>query len=328
MKVRGREIQRRLNDFRLTSGVTHLLMIPLATRVSRPQLASSLGSLANDACAASIPKEAFKWLDSIRLSFGSLSLPSQTAFDSATSLVQEVVARHTKFRDDGRVGQEPDKPLEVTLQGLVDDPTDPNPSNRTALRMLVASIIEPTGRLLGLHRDLVESLRTAGLYREGRKRELNFAQGAAIVDTSRTRTNELDLSPKYTRHGIVKYEEAKFDATNIHEHYKDHTWAKDFPVERLSLYETGLKHVVRDGILIDQGHREVFSVPLPGSHEPVDHQEACTFFAVKKYEKKPPPYIIINQTTPGQPKDKDFSLLWRPKDRNAKARTIKRLDLR
>ena len=305
MSVLKGSLNRFVNRRDLTSGNTHLLCVPLATTVSRPQLQLSLGALAKDPCAADIPKEAFKWLDNIFLTFGALRLPTSAAVDSAVGLIQKAVDHQSSFFNHKESRQMPEEPLKVSMQGFCDGKFWSRPVKKAALIYLFASIIEPSGRLLRLRHDLYNDLKKAGLWEnEEYHQELpEYLLGATIVDASRCKSNKLNdrLS---SRIDVNRDRIRRFDATEIRRHYGDYTWTRGFPLERLSIHELGLQHVVRDGILVNQSHREVASIPFSGYTKTIDHQRGCDFYPVLDNESIAPPYVT--GYLPSEPGYRDF----------------------
>lgn len=308
MSASRNKINRALRSFKQVSGATHFLNIPLATSQSRPQLSSSLRSLARDPRAADIPREAFRWLDNIRLSLATVSLPTPFDQQLAIDLVRKTVQRFF-LEDVHPLKKDSRNALKVRMQGLRDNENAIIPFDKQALKSLFASVIESTGRLASLKSAVKNCLEEAGLARTGNHLKFNpeapeTFQRATIVDTSKCTTNQRNVKPSLVAAGVQTHLLRRFDATPVYQHYGDHVWANEFSLEKIALCEMSLKNVVRDGMLLNQGYREVASIPFPGCSDIAGLPEGCDFFNVSKNGSLPPPYVMEAFT--GQSKPQDF----------------------
>lgn len=303
MPAPGYHINRVLKDFKYISGATHFLCIPLATKISRPQLASSLRTLANDPCAANVPKEAFRWLESIHISLGAMSLHTPAAVEAAVNIVREALLRHLTFPLGNQSKQIARDPLKVSMTGLGLLEL-PGLSVKNA-GSLLASVAEPTGQLLRLCHDIYHCLAKHCLWRQT-EQNVGLVEGfplATIVSTRQCPSNEPMGNSALAHLGRQVFRSKTFNATEIHRQYDNYTFATWFPLERFSIREMGLKHMIKhDGLLVNQAHREIASIPLPGFLETRDsNQQAVHMLPIGINEKRPPPHIVDD--LPGQPSE-------------------------
>lgn len=302
MPAPGFHIHRVIKDFKYVTGATHFLCIPLATRVSRPQLASSMRTLASDPCAANVPKEAFRSLEGIYIPVGALSLHTPAAVDAAVHLVRKALLRHYTFSHGNKSQQVPRDPLKVSITGLR---PFTSPGYRTkATQSLFASITEPTGQLLKLCKDINYDLLEHSLW-QGSGNHSGLVEGfplSTIADTKKCLSDKLKSDPVFARLGRPAFLDKKIDVTEIQRRYEHFTFASQFSLERFTICEMGLKHIIRDdGVLVNQAYREAASIPLPGFCEAPVNGQGCHFLPVGENERRPPPYLA--DQVPGQPSE-------------------------
>lgn len=302
MPAPGNYVNRVLKDFEYASGATHFLCIPLATKLSRPQLASSLRTLASDPCAAHVPKQAFRWLDSIHIGLGALGLYTPAAVDAAVDLVREALLRHHTICHSIGCQQIPKHPLMVSMTGL--RPFASPSELTTSTLSLCATVAEPTGRLLNLCNDLYYRLLEQGLWREWKFRPglVERFPLSVIADTRRIPSDKLMDDPTLAGLGRQVFQYRTLDATEIYRRYEHYNFTSQFPLERFSIREMGMKHQIKHGLLVNQGYGEIASIPLPGYFETQDgNPQAVHMLSIGQNKMRPPPYIVDD--LPGQPSE-------------------------
>lgn len=88
LDMRRELVQKALGAGVIRHGITHGLRIPLATSISRPQLARSLRQVMTDPTASSIHPDAFGPPDTQSLNLGSLNLANRESVEKAFYLLK------------------------------------------------------------------------------------------------------------------------------------------------------------------------------------------------------------------------------------------------
>lgn len=78
-------------------------------------------------------------------------------------------------------------------------------------------------------------------------------------------SDKLGSDPVFARLGRPAFLDKEIDVTEIQRRYKHFTFASQISLERFTICEMGLKHIIRDdGVLINQAYREAATISLPG----------------------------------------------------------------
>ena len=259
-------------------GLTHALRIPLATRTSRPQLESSLRRVMSDPTTSDIHPAAIRPPDMQYLQIGTLSLETSEAKAKALTVLEELeldrmLLQCMQSRSPGIGKNHPQphmltswKPLRVSLSGLV------HLDILHSCTRLYVPIVDHTGLLSDFTQAIRTQLLSAGLMVVDRRQKVPLEPGppplqTRIIHNRRLQTRIVNENPSLLSRlpdGQVVYRLATFDLREFYNKFKDVMWAANFPLERLCLSELNSCDIVKDGILIGRGCREMASVPLPG----------------------------------------------------------------
>jgi len=134
-----------------------------------------------------------------------------------------------------------------------------------------------------------------GLWRESEHRP-GLIEGlplCTVVDTRECLSDKLKADPAFTRLDRRVFLKKTFNVTEIHRQYENYPFATQFSLERFSIREMGLRHMIKgSGMLVNQAYRETASVPLPGHVEKQDGQQEIHVLPIGDNERKSPPYIV------------------------------------
>lgn len=258
------------------SGVTHFLGIPLSTPVSRPQYERACRKVMNDFVSSDIPKNSFMYPEELRLHLGALGLGTADRVSKAQDLLANLDLRDMirnaspSLASSGGVGQNSEASsgghgLRVTMQGFsISENQDLAMSRKLQVQVSDQGGVLPRLRwhIHKLFKDkhFVEPSQSDRWIQEDPDRTYANVISAYIIPTLVPNQNKALIAK-----GIYQNMKAIFDTTGIYHKYQDLIWAKDFNLERLSIYETGLQDILRDGKLISRGYKEIASIPFPGA---------------------------------------------------------------
>ena len=258
-------------------GLTHFLCIPVCYPRSRSRLQNSFRNLARDPCAVNAPLEAYFSLESMHIQLGVLQLPTARHIDVAVKVAKEYIANFAS--DSESVADqhlEPIAPLTVHLVGLDCRPRiNAGTTNHNQVNALGATAQDKTGRLVPFCRGLIEEYGTAGLtepsIQERALREPNrdaLSNRVKIIDTKGLRGKTLRTGSTFERTLLYaklgRKRTLRFDAQDMYEKYKNHTWIDQLELERLSICEVRMGDLLQNGKVVGQGWHEVAAIPLPG----------------------------------------------------------------
>jgi hypothetical protein len=150
-------------------------------------------------------------------------------------------------------------PMRVTISSLV----LPNNNRDPALRTLwLNAVCQDSSSRIHRFAETLQQCFTAAGFLAANQRPLNLQ--LRIIDMRVLKTQKTN-NAWWIRKAIGKdvKHSPLLDAQDLIERYKEYEWAKDIRLEKLSISETGRKHVLENGKEVDWTYREVASTPLP-----------------------------------------------------------------
>lgn len=229
-----------------------------------------------DPITRSIPSEAFVWPETHHLNIGALSLTTDDDFMAAEEFLRKLnlwnllpgAPSSTKgpkpFKLDlTRGGALPYRPIKISLIGL----EHPGKHMRNCISMR-AQAVEEEKVLTHFITEIKQTLQDAKLLklRPDERADSSLPLRSKILDSSRMYTTEVNpYASQFTPPGKDIYYTLQMDLAEVYSKYKDFVWARDIKLEKMSIWEMGLKKFQRGRLQIGQGHREIASVPLPGA---------------------------------------------------------------
>ena len=283
--------------------------MPFATAKSIPQLIKSINQLASDRTATELPSSAWSQPDQLHFVIGGLILPTQSRLKAAIELLQgidltqtvrssynsssELLNFHITINTDAP-GVE-FRSRVITLQGLRREVTAAHWPRAT--KALSCDILESWPYLTDLEETLKEAFAKEGLMpviKQG-NRELGYE--GKIMTTCYLRTIVQNTRRELRGQDAVR--RPHFDALDIYHKFKNFTWATQFPLERISISQLGLKDVWIQGDFVRTCYRNDGSAFLPGTNpsqtaaadeHPEDVYEKAAH-TIRENQSVPPLYI-------------------------------------
>ena len=263
---------------------THLLRIPLATKISRPILSKSLAAVMAERAAAQIPFDAWRSVDQLSIPLGTMKLRStEDIFDAKSLLAQmdisglvKILRRELRAKRESAIAsnqasdrisgeamptpslEEQSISLQVSLRGL-------KPSSRHEHMLAVTGLV---GQIEGNEKALAHLRRQLSLlfakYKSKqamtRSKSENLTVGIMSSYQLQTKTHvskELDRSLRL------------FDVRQLCDENQDIVWAKNVCLEKICLSEIALKDFYENGQVIARAaYRDLASIALPGAPTP------------------------------------------------------------
>ena len=238
---------------------THTLAINLHNPSSFvTQLETSLQPLRKDAFALKIPEKAIYPLEFVNLYLGKLKLDTPQRHGNFSKFLHgldypkllgpapesaQPSSVATKHLDTARSSSHV-APLRINFSGLAT--TAPDPSKAFDLLLLA---VDPTGRLQPFTRSLIECFAEAGFPMLKPPPQLRWQIISSTV---------FNWEKPRTMVGIPK-----FDVRELLKVYENVIWAKDVPLDRLSLHTIGATKKNPDGKKVFGQQPEIDSVALP-----------------------------------------------------------------
>ena len=256
------DVDRLLRREMTTYGFTHALRIPLATLKSRPYLERSLRLFKSDPAASHIHPAAFAPPDMQYLNLGSLCLSTAGAEKRAIELLEGLKLDHTLYESTGDKDHLAET-LRVSIAGLL------TPNYLKNSNHLHAPVIDHTGRLSSFIQIIQGKFISAKLMvktlREGVPKPI---LQTSVIGNKMVRSTAENRAPHIQRRlsgtGVTVKQLASWDLRNLYNKYRDHTWAENFPLQRLTIAEVKSRDIWKYGEIIGRGCPELASVPLPG----------------------------------------------------------------
>lgn len=211
---------------------THFLCIPLVTKLSRPQLASSLASFTADVTSPDsygFPVESIRPLGTLHLTLGVMSFPRNEDLDKAVELLKMLAPRQMlqsarPVAPANTAGGDAGEPtaLSITLRGLH--------SMQAAARasVLYSAPVDEDGTLLRLCEQIKAAFQAAGLMLDENRPLLLHA---TILNT---------LYVKAGRRG-KRRERLTVDARGALDRYVDFVFMRDVAPEKIAICRMGAK---------------------------------------------------------------------------------------
>jgi activating signal cointegrator complex subunit 1 len=213
---------------------THFLCIPLVTKLSRPQLASSLASFSADVTSPDsygFPPESIRPLGTLHLTLGVMSFPRNEGLDKAVELLKTLAPRQmlqgarpvtTANLAAGSDASPAPGALTITLRGL----HAMQPAARASV--LYSTPADEDGTLLRLCEQIKAAFQAAGLMLDENRPLLLHA---TILNT---------LYVKAGRRG-QRRERLTVDARGALERYDDFVFMRDVAPEKIAICRMGAK---------------------------------------------------------------------------------------
>lgn len=248
---------------------THSLIIKLQSSSLVPQLESSIRRFRKDAFAAEIPERAFIPLELANLSLGKMYLEGPQRREDFSKFLHSIEYREllspapesaqSSFAATEQVDTARSRshvaPLRINFSGLHTAAHDP--SKAMELSLLA---IDPTDRLQSFWRSLIDRFTLAG-FPIVRPSPNSKWRCVSSVIANRSKSNPSIVLPNGERRH--KNPLPKFDARELLKKYENTIWAKDVPLERLSLVAgIGFKGKNSDGETVWKQPAEIDSVAL------------------------------------------------------------------
>ena len=261
--------------------ITHHLRIPLFTQASMQQLSNSFAAVMADPVATRIPFDAWKNVNQLSISLGSLQLRKTEDIDSAVALLRKLdysetvrllarelrdkeAAEQASKRATDRINDEAmPKPSseehnlqpKVSLRGLE------APGNRASVRNATALY----GRVEGNEKALLHLRdQISQLFVEYQSKQVLTGPKFKTVEFSVMSTHFLQ-SKSSARKGM-KGPVKRFDVHKLCNRYKDIVWAENVPLEKICLSEMAARDFYANGQIVHRAVcRDVASVALPGA---------------------------------------------------------------
>ena len=211
---------------------THFLCIPLVTKLSRPQLASSLAAFSADVTSPDsygFPAESIRPLGTLHLTLGVMSLPRNEGLDRAVELLKTLVPRQMLQSARAVAPATPAAgkasvpgALSITLRGL----HSMQPAARASV--LYSAPVDEDGTLLRLCEQIKAAFQAAGLMLDENRPLLLHA---TILNT---------LYVKAGRGG-KRRERLTVDARGALDRYDDFVFMRDVTPEKIAICRMGAK---------------------------------------------------------------------------------------
>lgn len=246
---------------------THTLSIRLGTSSFLSQFQTSFQPFRNNASAI-IPEKAFLVPELYRLNIGKLRLNTAQRLQEflkvmhgldyckllgpAPAIAQSPITAVEQFDTARSVAHI--APLKIDVSGLTTEST--NPSRATHLYLL---LVDPTYRLQLFLQSLRDCFSAAGfpLLKTSEK------QRVKVIDARMVHWHTYIVLPNGERRYYKREARPIFDMRELLKVYKNTIWAKEVPLERISLDGIGIRERTSEGDTVFTPPREVDSVALP-----------------------------------------------------------------
>ncbi len=295
--------------------LTHFLRIPLATKVSTPQLIQSLKHVSQDPTAAALPPQVWSNLDQISCHVTSLSLPTPARVESAIRLLETLdlykIMSEIKEAPSAVTASAPsDFDSQVTIGNHVSRFSPPF----ARIHGLVEPHSRPLNRLMRLHFRVTDPAFILEQFCSKLAQKFDAHGFVPVISDKVPGLRALLMNTVYLRTNVPtthptrrSYCTPRFEATGFYARYKDYPFTTEFPLERICISEMGLKDVWRNQLCIRTGYREISSVHFPGALEsecPSSHPDDTYERASKRFIKNQPilPLLIPSTTSLQTPK--------------------------
>ncbi|CAF9915639.1 MAG: hypothetical protein HETSPECPRED_002544 [Heterodermia speciosa] len=235
--------------------------MPLANPISREQLMALRHRLILDLVTNDFPAPAIVWPASQNIIIGNMSLLTDERLNAATALLRSLDLKtilqesREACRSESNTdpGEKADGPILASVVGL----------ERLAIqtlrvaKKLYAGVVDREHVLPEFVKRIQTIFDQRGLLSPETKND-RFPPRVKIIDTTRIKLRKDPDSEKNVR-------TLALDAREMYIKYKDFVWAENIPLQTVSISKTPLRNFTRGSILVDQGYRDVVSVPLPGA---------------------------------------------------------------
>lgn len=229
--------------------LTHFVRISLVTRASLPQILRSFSRVQRDPVSAVVPKGGFTHPANLHLTLGALSLPTPSHVETALT-----VLRSTTARQEGQ-------PFTVQVVGIGNSPVSRLPHKFSRTQRLFSRIEDPSASLHRFCLDVRSKLLDEGLLKPDPAQKTASILQVKVIGT--TRLAGVSVAP--VLHKQQRPSRPRFDATDLHNKYKDSVLMKDVRLREMHLSEIGLKEVLYENVVV-AGYRNIATFLLPGIH--------------------------------------------------------------
>ena len=263
---------------------THLLRIPLATKISRPLLSKSLAAVMADPAALHIPFDAWRSVDQLSISMGALKLRSAKDISKAQTLLKQIdFSELVKIlKQELRAQRQSAIESKLASDRISSEamPTPGSEEQNISLQVSLRGLKPPLH-----HEDMLAITSLVGQI-EGNEKALAhlrhqlsllFAkyQSKATVARSKSKNLTVSIMSSYILQQKARASEVAdqtlkhFDVGKLCDGNQDIVWAEDVCLEKICLSTIALKDFYEKGQMITRAaHHDLASVNLPGAPPP------------------------------------------------------------